>query len=470
MNKLFIQDFKAFSEALNIELPDEKNLLIYGENGSGKSSIYEALRYAFFKDLHERKNISAAKLAAGGTVAQAEKDTLRNSFNSRQTNNDFQIKIDNIDIDTFICNYDVFMVSQSELYTEHEFDIKNLVSNLYSTINNSLFSLSSSEHEELEFVINYYLAEFIEDIEVSILNDKLEIKDPARGLTISADFSSYFNEAKLKIITLLLYFDLFQIKTKNSTNKRLVILDDIVTSLDAANRTFIINYLLENFSEEKDQIILMTHNTGFYNLMNYQITEIDSWIHLHLYEIGGKHRHYINSEDDVLSDIEHRMSSPSADINEIGNLLRKKFESLLHQYAILFSINALEENNILMNRLSSGNVFYHKTDAQTDQDVYSLIDEIETTINSTNRTNLEDRIKRKIDNYKIADQDVNMMKDCLKNLKLYLKVTMHPLSHYSGGNATNYTSKEIQTTLRILKKFERNLLRIKEKRSLIENL
>lgn len=470
MEKLFIEDFKAFSEAVDIELTNCKNLLIYGENGSGKSSVYEALRYIFFKDLVEGKNIPVSILSTGGAAAQAAKDTLRNSFNNRQTNNSFQIKINDTDWKTFHPDYDILMISQSELQTRYEFEIGKMISNLYCTINDSSFSLSSSECEELEFDINFNLEEFLEDVRVSISNNKIDLNDPVRGLAISTDFSLYFNEAKLNIIMILLYFIIFQYKTRNSTKKRIVILDDIVSSLDSANRVFLIKYLLNNFNLEKDQIIFMTHNTGFYNLMVHQIKDASKWMYLNLYEIGGKHKCYINAEDNVLDDIESRLKSPSVNINEIGNLLRKKFESLLHQYAMLFSVNALEENRILIDRLSSKKVFYHKIETQKDQSVYDLIDKIDKTINSTNKTNLDTRIKNNINKYKIADRDVNMMKDCLKNLKLYLKVTMHPLSHYSGGIVTNCTAKEIQTSLNILKDFERNLLSIKDQKSLVENL
>ncbi len=38
-----IENFKFFKEEL-LEIKDGKNLLIYGENGSGKSSFYHAVK------------------------------------------------------------------------------------------------------------------------------------------------------------------------------------------------------------------------------------------------------------------------------------------------------------------------------------------------------------------------------------------------------------------------------------------
>ena len=53
ITKIEIDGFKAFPNKFSIDLPDGKNLLIYGENGSGKSSLYYALHVlmqSVFKD------------------------------------------------------------------------------------------------------------------------------------------------------------------------------------------------------------------------------------------------------------------------------------------------------------------------------------------------------------------------------------------------------------------------------------
>ena len=43
ISKITIDGFKAFPNSFTLDLEDGKNLLMYGENGSGKSSIYYAL-------------------------------------------------------------------------------------------------------------------------------------------------------------------------------------------------------------------------------------------------------------------------------------------------------------------------------------------------------------------------------------------------------------------------------------------
>ena len=50
MEYLSINKFKAFSEQLEIATPNRENVLMCGENGAGKSSIFDAIRYIFYYD------------------------------------------------------------------------------------------------------------------------------------------------------------------------------------------------------------------------------------------------------------------------------------------------------------------------------------------------------------------------------------------------------------------------------------
>ena len=52
ITKIRIDGFKAFPEEFELAL-DGKNLLMYGENGSGKSSIYYALHALLQSQYHD---------------------------------------------------------------------------------------------------------------------------------------------------------------------------------------------------------------------------------------------------------------------------------------------------------------------------------------------------------------------------------------------------------------------------------
>ena len=47
ITKISLQNFRAFDESFELDLDGGKNLLLHGENGSGKSSIYFALKRFF---------------------------------------------------------------------------------------------------------------------------------------------------------------------------------------------------------------------------------------------------------------------------------------------------------------------------------------------------------------------------------------------------------------------------------------
>lgn len=57
ISKIIIDGFKAFPDSFTLDLEDGKNLLMYGENGSGKSSIYYALHSLLQSQCKDKNNI-----------------------------------------------------------------------------------------------------------------------------------------------------------------------------------------------------------------------------------------------------------------------------------------------------------------------------------------------------------------------------------------------------------------------------
>ena len=85
------------------------------------------------------------------------------------------------------------------------------------------------------------------------------IIDTERDLNENKSLKTYFNEAKLHIINLLLILSLADACKKEDEKKRILVLDDFITSLDATNRTLIIKFILGKFGSDF-QIIMLTHN------------------------------------------------------------------------------------------------------------------------------------------------------------------------------------------------------------------
>ncbi|MDD6779681.1 MAG: AAA family ATPase, partial [Prevotellaceae bacterium] len=56
MDKIELSNFKVFNNRFTLDTTG-KNMLVYGENGAGKSSIYEAIEMFFFHDILEHRNV-----------------------------------------------------------------------------------------------------------------------------------------------------------------------------------------------------------------------------------------------------------------------------------------------------------------------------------------------------------------------------------------------------------------------------
>ena len=89
INKIEIDGFKAFPNNFSIDLPDGKNLLIYGENGSGKSSLYYALHVlmqSVFKDDKGAKYFKPGDTNGGEFIPNNEQLININRFDEAKDN------------------------------------------------------------------------------------------------------------------------------------------------------------------------------------------------------------------------------------------------------------------------------------------------------------------------------------------------------------------------------------------------
>ena len=89
ITKIEIDGFKAFPNNFSIDLPDGKNLLIYGENGSGKPSLYYALHVlmqSVFKDDKGAKYFTPGDITGGEFIPNNEQLININRFNEAKAN------------------------------------------------------------------------------------------------------------------------------------------------------------------------------------------------------------------------------------------------------------------------------------------------------------------------------------------------------------------------------------------------
>jgi hypothetical protein len=223
-----------------------------------------------------------------------------------------------------------------------------------------------------------------------------------------------------------------------------------------ANRTFLMRHILGTFTDF--QIVILTHNVYFYNLIMYLINDIyqiaTKWQFANLYEIGNEHKIYLNNIVNPVADLEKKYKPTEAnfDIAKYGNELRQKFERLLYELSKILMVGGVEESNkILEHILDSQNIYLLKYEDTSSgkkkikfKDANHLVDELVINPNNT----------QKIQEYKL--DELPTLQEILKTLKFYRKVTMHSLSHGQTGQH-NWSPKEIQQTLILLKKLETNI-------------
>jgi hypothetical protein len=316
-------------------------------------------------------------------------------------------------------------------------------------------NLCVDQYESIQNNVNKKLKDFKEDnIEITINNEddfSIIIKDTIRELDYKDNLSQYFNEAKLNLIVLLLLFESI-VLSKQTNKKKILVLDDFITSLDMANRTFLMNYIFENF--EGYQKIILTHNVYFYNLIMYLVNDIykekSKWLFANLYEINNQHKLYFKGKLTV-EKIRKKMSKNPKDIESIGNDIRKRFEQLLHELSKLFMVGAVEESKKIIEKIEKTKTIYMKNK----KTAFDLLDEIEDEIEKIIEENyLKNKIKSKISQYKF--NELSDFQTIISKLKLYQKVTMHPMSHSSNG-LSSFTQKEIEVSLQLLEEFEKKI-------------
>lgn len=182
MKSIEIKNFKAFNKNSillgDVQGSGHKNILCYGENGSGKTSIYEAIKFFFFKERIIKEKVPNIKV---GEERKAEIRQLESNYRNKSTiEEDIFIEVDGMSIESF--NFDeqeVYMVSGKDLQVSNEIDILELLNNCYLTRNTII-----GEEGCVELIIhevNRLLSEYFHsDIEICLSQDqgnKIVIED-----------------------------------------------------------------------------------------------------------------------------------------------------------------------------------------------------------------------------------------------------------------------------------------------------
>ena len=464
INKIKLENFKAFKEPAELEL-DGKNVLIYGENGAGKSSLYQALKIIFHKDRIFEDQIDPT-VTDPKDRKNAEKDVL-GQYNYQLTPlTDFSLEIDDTAYTAYsTAGYSVSMISRDDILAEDVIDVVKL-------LKKSIVGIADPEKfvaekkETIEQLVNSFLKNnFCEDnLSVALTFNRpnwlLTVKDASmdtRGR--NEGLTNYFNEAKLHIIKLLVLLTAVSYNgAKERNEQRVLVLDDVISSMDAANRTLFIELLRGCFDEF--QKIVLTHSISFFNLAEHAFSiayqQKDGWKLFQIIEHQGSSEIVPKEPQDNAIRIS-KQYRPGRNEGDIGNRIRKRFEFLVSEISKILHTGGIGESSYLVGAINTPKKLYYEYDEVNKEfhTVYDFVDELIAIIDADAGSPLKTRLDPVVARY-VSGAEAEKLRNILCEMVMFQKVTMHPLSHSTGAVALA-TKKEIDRSISLLIMLEKQI-------------
>jgi len=345
ISSIRIENFGAFYDSgyPAIDLPNGENLLIYGENGSGKSSIYKALSH-FFESSSSPLifNINQLLPAVIGTVEIifVEQDdggvdnwqTVNSrtyNFNSvlpstneevfiRQSNKirgflSYQQLVKTYTLPTSIGNNpNLYELLIEDLLWHHELpnshrtienywtelkagldlrdarkqrfrqarnSLPNFNTDLQALINNLLPTVNAWLRDYFKYMIVVSLPAMPPNISNAYKPIKQLYFDINHYGQVYIEYQNFLNEARLSALAICIYLAGIRLNP-TGTNYKLLFLDDIFIGLDTSNRLPLLQLLKERFSDF--QIFITTYDRNWFELAKEQLNP-GKWKLLEMY-------------------------------------------------------------------------------------------------------------------------------------------------------------------------------------------
>jgi len=334
IQKIGICNFKGFRGDYKFDLNKScKNLLVYGENGSGKSSLYRALKLFLNSsgdsglDFSSNKNIFNPK-AQEGFIKLLLDDGQEYAWSDSQndvlntpifieankasgfidyksllkthlayivggtTTNMFPLLIDLLSSvindytgNTFGEDWEKINANIPKRNTERQLTI------LQEQIDNFNIGFKAKLNELLELsndILNDfgYQIELVELYFPNVFYDKPDHLIGDQFITMKVKFQSseinehhyFLNEAKLSAIAISIYLATLLLTPK--TDLQVLVLDDILIGLDMSNRFPLIEILNERF--DSYQIFLLTYDKAWFEIIKQYMPD-NTWKSIELY-------------------------------------------------------------------------------------------------------------------------------------------------------------------------------------------
>ena len=464
ITKIEIKNFRAFYGAYQIDLHKAgKNLLVYGENGSGKTSLYQALkRFLESSDGgHQFKPHQNIFNSEEGYIklhlradAQAKQDIYEWSETVKNETND-ELLIEASRAKGFLDYKDLLETH----YLHRENDVVNVFDLLVKTLLANTFSRQTDRRlaedwasiqspfpdqsaidqiaalEEQIANFNDELASRLTDLQTKVseilpkfgynvtldldfqgitYNQNKEELDN-QGILLTVEFFDkdipehhrFLNEAKLSAIAIAIYFS--SILLQPESELKILALDDVLIGLDMSNRLPVLDILDEYFSDY--QIFLTTYDKAWYEIVKQRTAHGGKWKAVEFY--FGQTDEYeipIYVEDKAYLE-KAREYLDANDYKACAIYLRTAFEIMIEDFCETKRLPVRYQRN---------------RDKLDSQDFWAPI---------------------KVENQKSCFLDASL----IRNIELYRSRILNPLSHTT---ITNIPKKEIEDAIEAVKRLK----------------
>lgn len=205
INSLFLHNFKAFKNHFSLNC-DGDNILLYGENGAGKTSLFEGVKFFYFKERLLRERI--APNVVGQARIEEEKrvlDEYKYEVDERMT-----VRVDGVCLDSHDAKNDsVFLISFLDIAHLDTVSIERLVNTAYySNVNIHTGWISGDFINMIINCVNEDLENFfwMADVKVQSVDDHgtCSVQNSQNKIPKSKNLYKFFNESVIHIINFII--------------------------------------------------------------------------------------------------------------------------------------------------------------------------------------------------------------------------------------------------------------------------
>ena len=474
-----IKNFRAFPKLYHINLHNAgKNLLVYGENGSGKSSLYFALKYFLESSVDEDKkenkntrfeshqNIFFTKDPGHIKLRfRAEqplkKDTYKWSEGLKETNDDLIIEISKAS--GFLDYKDLLGVHYLQPDGESVNVFNLLVGTLLADTVNPVtdrtladdwddiqepYPRRSAKHqiaslEQSVEVFNDELVNRLADLRPKVreilgkFGYKVDLNLDFKGVTydqknktlenqqvllnvkfFDKNISERYlllNEAKLSAIAISIYLSSILLLPDPRRGLRILALDDVLIGLDMSNRFPILDILEEYFKDY--QIFLTTYDKAWYEIVKQRTAHGGKWKAIEFYfNQTDEYEIPVYAEDKAYLEKARKYLDVN-DYKACAVYLRTAFEMLIEEFC--------DRRHLQVK-------YYRIPNKQDSQDFWDAI-------------KIENRRRVESQNSDLLDQRL------INEIELYRSRILNPLSHAS---IVNIYRKELEDAIDAVEQLE----------------